>query len=72
MPRLYEHFGGNAKFLRNSEQIRLVGLEEAQQRGEKRGIGRSGAQLVCPDSGQVEEPMCPAVVPERCRKRGKG
>jgi len=49
-----------------------MGFEEADERREKRGIGRSGPQLLCPDSGQVEEPMCPAIVPERCRKRGKG
>ena len=58
--------------LGDGEQIGLVRLEEAQQRGEKRRIARSAPKLVCPDSGQVEEPLRPAFVAKRCRKRGKG
>ena len=51
-------------------------LEKAQQRGEQRWIPRAGAKLVSPDSGQLEEPVRPTRVAERCRecgyrKRGK-
>ncbi len=47
-------------------------LEKAQECGEQRGLGRAGAKLVRPDSGQIDEPPGPALAPERCRKRGKG
>ena len=47
-------------------------FEEPQQRGKDRRIVRLGAKLVCPDSGQIEEPLRPSLVAERCRKRGKG
>ena len=46
-------------------------LEKPQQGGEQRGIAGSGAKLVCPDSGQVEEPLSPPLLANRCRKRGK-
>ena len=32
-------------------------LEKADDRREQRGIGRAAAQLICPDSGQVQEPQ---------------
>ena len=44
-------------------------FEEPQKRREKRRIGRAGAKLVRPDSGQVEESPGPPFVAERCRKR---
>ena len=47
-------------------------FEEPQKRREKRRIGRAGAKLVRPDSGQVEESPGPPFVAERCRKSGKG
>ena len=46
-------------------------LQETQQRGEKGGLGRPGSQLFRPDSGQVDEPLRPARVTKRCRKRGE-
>ena len=46
-------------------------FEEGDQRREQAGVGRLGAKLVRPDSGQVEEPAGPAVVGKRCRKRGE-
>ena len=49
-----------------------MSFEEAKQRGEEVAIARAGAQLVGPDSGQVEEPLRPTLVTERCRQRGEG
>jgi two-component system, cell cycle response regulator DivK len=49
-----------------------VRLEEAQQRGKERRIGRPLPQLLSPNSGQVDEPLRPPVGPKRCRKSGKG
>ena len=46
-------------------------FEKADQGREQRRVCRSGAKLVCPDSGQVDEPLSPPPVTERCRKRGK-
>ena len=37
-------------------------LEEADQRGEQRRVAGSRPKLVCPDSGQVEEPLRPPLV----------
>ena len=71
-PRLYEQIRRNAKFLGNGDEIGFVRLEEADERRKNGRLSRSGAKLVRPNSGQVEEPMGPATVPERCRKRGKG
>ena len=45
-------------------------LEEAEERGEKRRLAGAGTELVSPDSGQVEEPVRPTGVAERCRKCG--
>jgi len=60
-----------AKVPSNREQVRLVTLEEAQQSGEERRIGGTSAQLVSPDSGQVDEPLRPTLAPKRCRKSGE-
>ena len=61
-----------AKLLGNGKQIGLVGFEETQKRSEKRGIAKSAPKLVSPDSGQVEKPLRPPLVLERCRERGEG
>ena len=47
-------------------------FEEAQQRAKEGGLGGSAAKLVSPDSGQVQETLRPALIPERCRKRRQG
>ena len=47
-------------------------FEEADDAGEQRGFADTAAKLVCPDSGQVDEPLSPSLVTKRCRKRGKG
>ena len=41
-------------------------FEEGDQRREKRRVIRLAPKLVCPDSGQVEEPPGPTVVSKRC------
>jgi len=47
-------------------------FEKADQ-GRKEGkIAGSRAQLICVDSGQVDEPLSTARITKRCRKRGKG
>ena len=46
-------------------------LEKADQRAQQCRLARPRAQLIRPDSGQVEEALRPAPVPERCRKRGQ-
>jgi len=66
---LYEQFGPDAKLLSNGEQVRLVRFEEADQRREERGIAGPAPKLLCPDSGQLDEPLSPAGFPERCCKR---
>ena len=71
-PCLYEHFGRNAKLLRNGDEIRLMRFEKAYDGREKPGFADPSTQLVCPDSGQVDEPLSPPIVTQRCRKRGKG
>jgi hypothetical protein len=71
-PRLYEHIRGNAKFLGHGQEIWFVRLEEADERGKNGRFTGSGAELVRPNSGQVEEPMGPPAVTKRCRKCGKG
>ena len=72
MPRLYENGGLDAKLLRHRDQIRLVRLEEMQQRRKQRRIGRPCSKLVRPDSGQIDEPLSPSLGPKRCRKCGEG
>jgi hypothetical protein len=69
--RLYEHRRGNAKLVRNGNEIWLVRFEKSDETGKQRGLSRAAAKLVCPDSGQVEEAPGPPVMPERCRKRGQ-
>jgi len=49
-----------------------MGLEECNERRKEDRIVRPAPELICPDSGQVEEPLRPALVAKRCRKRGKG
>jgi two-component system cell cycle response regulator DivK len=69
--RLYENAGLDANLLGNREQVRLMRLQETQHFGEQRRVGRSGAELISPDSGQIEEPLRPAFGTKRCRKRGE-
>ena len=47
-------------------------LEEAQSGGEQRRVAGPAPKLVCPNSGQVEEPPRAPFVAERRRKRGEG
>jgi len=49
-----------------------VRFEKTQQSREQLLVARSGAQLVRPDSGQVEEPLRPTLIAERCHERGEG
>ena len=46
-------------------------FQEAEQGGEQDGIIRPSPQFVRPDSGQVEEPLRPTLVTERCRQGGE-
>ena len=62
----------DAKLRRNCDQVGLVRFQEADHRGEQRRLADTSPKLVCPDSGQVDEPLRPTSVTERCRKRGKG
>jgi hypothetical protein len=70
-PRLYEQVGRNAKLLRDRDQIGLVRLEKANQRCKETSLAETPAKLVCPDSGQVDEPFGASFVTKHCRKRGK-
>ena len=47
-------------------------LEKAEQRREQRRLARPLSKLICPDSGQVQEPPGPPLLAKRCRKGGKG
>jgi len=47
-------------------------FEETQQAREERRIAGAEPQLVSPDSGQVEEPLRPALRAERCGQRSEG
>jgi hypothetical protein len=47
-------------------------FEEAYGGSKERRFRDAATQLVCPDSGQVDEPLSPPRVTKRCRKRGKG
>ena len=71
-PRRDDRVGANANLLGNREQIGLMRFEESDQRGKQRRIVRPAAKLVCPDSGQVKEPLRPAFVRKRRRKSGEG
>jgi hypothetical protein len=48
-----------------------VGFEERDQRREQHGVVGPKPEFIRPDSGQVEEPVGPALVNKRCRKCGK-
>ena len=71
-PRRDERLGRYPNILRNGQKIGLVRLEKADQGREQGRIGRPAPELICPDSGQVQEPPGPAFVTKRCRKGGKG
>jgi hypothetical protein len=49
-----------------------VGFEKAKQRRKELGLAEPRAKLVCPDSGQVDEPLGASSVTKRCRKCSKG
>jgi len=49
-----------------------VRLEKRNQACQQLRVGGPAPEFIRPDSGQVEEPLGPSLVPERCRKRGKG
>ena len=44
-------------------------LEKLDQRGEQPRLARASPELICPDSGQVEEAPGPLRLIERCGKR---
>ena len=46
-------------------------FEEPDQGDQPRRLARPRAQLVSPDSGQVEEALCPPLLAERFCKRRK-
>ena len=46
-------------------------LQEPDERGEEPALTGPDAELVCPDSGQIDEPLRPSRLTERCRKRCK-
>ena len=46
-------------------------LEETNEGAKQRRLAGPRPQLVCPDSGQVDEPLSPPHVAERCRKCGE-
>jgi len=66
-PSLYERSGRNAKVFGNGDEIRLKGLQEPEHRGKQLWVARLALQFIRPDSGQVEEPLRPTFVAERCR-----
>jgi hypothetical protein len=70
--RRYQFRRLDANLLRHGEEIGLIRLEKGDHRGEQPGIGGARSKLVRPNSGQVEQALRPALVAERCRKRGEG
>ena len=66
MPRRNQLLGRYSSLFRDQHQIRLVRFEEREQRRKQRWFAGAAAKLVCPDSGQVEEPAGPPLVGERC------
>ena len=46
-------------------------FEEAEQRREQVRLAGARTQLVSPDSGQIDEPLRPTLLTERCGKRAK-
>ena len=71
LARLYERFGLHINCRGDGHEVRLVAFEEAKQCGEQRRIPCSRPQFVSPDSGQVEEPLRPTLIAERCRQSGE-
>ena len=67
--RLYEVRRLDAKLFGDGDEVGFVGLEEAKERSKEFRLCRAGAQLVSPDSGQIEEPLRPPFVAKRCGKR---
>ena len=67
----YELFRRRANRPSDIDKVGLVRLEEAKQSGKQFRLGGTPAQLFSPDSGHVDEPLRPTVVPERCGKRAK-
>jgi len=49
-----------------------VRFKKAYESSKQLRVAGSAAELVCPDSGQVDEPLSPPSVTKRCRKGGKG
>jgi len=47
-------------------------FEKPQQGGEQLRVACPEAQLLSPDSGQIEETLRPTLLTKRCRKRGEG
>ena len=47
-------------------------FQKRDQRRKQHRVVRPAPKLICPNSGQVEEPLRPPLVPKRCRKSGKG
>jgi len=72
VPGRGQRFGLYANLLRNREQIGLVRLEECDQCRKQYRVVRPAPKFICPNSGQVEEPLRPPLVAKRCRKSGKG
>ncbi len=54
------------------QQVGLMRFEERDHCGQKRRIADAGAKLVCPDSGQCQEPFGTRFVHQRCCQRAKG
>ena len=71
MTRLYEVCGLRANGFRHGQKVGLMPLEEAEERCQQLWLPRASAKLVSPDSGQVEEPLRPTLIAERCRQRGE-
>ena len=71
-PGLYEEFRLHANRLRDVDQVRLVRLEESEERRKQRRLSSPQPQLLSPDSGQFDEPLRPTLAPKRCRKCGQG
>ena len=69
--RLYELFGLRANRFRYGQEIGLVRFQETEERRQQLRLPGTSAQFVSPDSGQVEKPLRPTLVTERCAKRAK-
>jgi hypothetical protein len=51
-----QHLRAYAHRFGDGDKVRLVRLQEPDQRCKKHRIGCALAKLICPDSGQVKEP----------------